>query len=130
MADRYFIGSLKEGTCEKRVSPGSKLSFTGSTKFSSDFNNFLSNSENKDSLNQFLARQFIQLHAGKSQIIVVNFNETISSNDELLLSEEDISNCISEEADPRLIRHAISQANNGFQDITIRTLALMFSFLH
>ena len=69
-ADRYFIGSLKEGTRDKRGSSGSKLSFTGSTKFPSDFNNFLSNSENKDSLNQFLVRQFIQLHAGKSQIIL------------------------------------------------------------
>ena len=82
----------------------------------------LFNSENKDSLNQFLARQFIQLHAGKSQIIVVNFNETILSNDELLLSEEDISNCTPEEADPRLIRRSINQAKNGFEDINKRTV--------
>ena len=81
----------------------------------------MSNSENKDSLNQFLARQFIQLHAGKSQIIVVNFNETILSNDELLLSEEDISNCTLEEADLRLIRRSVNQAKNGFEDITIGT---------
>ena len=44
------------------------------------------------------------------------------SNDELLLSEEDISNCTSEVADPRLIRHAINQAKNGFEDITMRTV--------
>ena len=40
----------------------------------------------------------------------------------MLLSKEDISNCTSEEADPRLIRHAINQAKNGFEDITIRTV--------
>ena len=33
VADGYFIGSSKEGTRDKRGSPGSKLSFSGSTKF-------------------------------------------------------------------------------------------------
>ena len=77
VADRYFIGSLKEGTRVIRGSLGSKVSFTGCIKFPSDFNNFWSICENKDNLNQFLARSFVQLHAGRSQIIVVTFNETI-----------------------------------------------------
>ena len=62
------------------------------------------------------------MHAGKAQTLVVTYNETIFSNDEPPLAESDIADCTAEEADPRLIRHAINQAKCGYADITIRTV--------
>ena len=82
----------------------------------------MSNSDNKSGLYQFLAQTFILLHAEKTQVLVVTYNETSLTNQELLLSEPDISNCTAEEADPRMIRHAINQAKRWYTDITIRTV--------
>ena len=39
-----------------------------------------------------------------------------------LLDQQDISDCTAEEADPRIIRHSINLAKNGYKDITIRTV--------
>ena len=82
VAGRYFQGSLKEGTRDKRGSKGSKLLFDGDTVFPKDFaKSFLSNSHNKNRLNLFLAEKFIKLHENTTQVLVVTFNETILSTD-------------------------------------------------
>ena len=39
-----------------------------------------------------------------------------------MLTQSDISVCSCEEADPRLVRHALNQAKNGYDDITIRNV--------
>ena len=108
VADQYLTSSLKEGTRSKRGSSGTKFNFTGSTKFPSNFENFLNNSENKSSPYQFLAQTFTLLHTGKTQILVVTYNETVLSNLDALQSDPDISHCTAEEAVPRIIRHAIN----------------------
>ena len=110
VTDQYFTSILKEGTRSKRGSSGTKFNFRGYTKFPSNFEIISSNSDNKSGLYQFLAQTFILLHAEKTQVLVVTFYETILTNQELLLSESDISNYTAEEADPRMFRHAINQA--------------------
>ena len=94
VADRYFTGSLKEGTRSKRGDTGSTMHFTGETKFPSKFSDFLSNSENKNNLSQFLARKMLDLHNEKYLLkFVVTFNDTILTNDTNLASQSDINSC-------------------------------------
>ena len=124
VADRYFVGSLKEGTREKRGNDGSTINFTGNSVSPSNFKDFLSNSRIKDALSEFLAEKFLNIHRSStsSTTLVVTFKNTILTNKNDLLCQPDISNCTTEEAAPRLIRHAINLARNGFEDITIRTV--------
>ena len=124
VADRYFKDSLKEGTRDKRGNDGSTLNFTGDSLFPSNFKDFLSNSANKNKLNELLAQILINVHdSSSSQLtLVVTYENKILTNNTSLLDQQDISDCSAEEADPRIIRHAINLARNGFEDITIRTV--------
>ena len=68
-ADRYFEGSLKEGTRNNRGAGGSKLIFNGESLMSKDFSSkFWANSENKENLNIFLAKKFVDFHKNSSQV--------------------------------------------------------------
>ena len=58
------------------------------------------------------------IHDNESQHIILTINDTILSNKEELLQDA----CTSEEADPRLIRHAISQFKTGIHQIIIKTV--------
>ena len=63
VADRYFEGSLKEGTRNNRGAGGSKLIFNGESLMSKDFSSkFWAKSENKENLNIFLAKKFVDFH--------------------------------------------------------------------
>ena len=67
VADRCFEGSLKEGTRNNRGARGSKLIFNGESLMPKDFSsNFLANSENKENLNIFLAKKFVDFHKNSS----------------------------------------------------------------
>ena len=61
--------------------------------------------------------------------IVVTLNDTILANVNDLLVQNDINSCTAEEADPRLIRHAINQATNYLENITIQTVDSNVPFL-
>ena len=52
-------------------------------------------------------------------ILVVTFNDSILSN--AVLNEPLISSCTSEEADQRIIRHAINLIDKGYQHFQIRS---------
>ena len=94
VADRYFEGSLKEGTRNKRGAEGSKLIFNGESLMSKDFSsNFLANSENKENLNIFLAKKFVDFHKNSSQVLVVTLNDEVCSNKEYVFTEELIDYC-------------------------------------
>ena len=98
IADRYFEGSLKEGTRDKRGNDGSTLKFTGDTQFPSDFKDFLSNSQNKDKLNEFLAQELISIHKYSTLPLTVVATFQIS----ILINQHDIFECTAEEADTRI----------------------------
>ena len=135
VTNRYFAGSLKEGVREKRGSSGSKLIFNGLTPFPSQFGeDFLNNSENKESLNIFLANTLTKLHKNDEQIFVVTLHDIIISNTRSTFSEELILNCNTEAA-AKLIRHCINLADQGYKHIVLRTvdsdvLVLMLAYSH
>ena len=53
---------------------------------------------------------------------VVTFHETIPSNRVDLVNDKEINYCSSEEAGPRLLRHAMNQLKNGYKNIVIKTV--------
>ena len=124
IADRYFEGSLKEGTRNKRGNDGSTLKFIGDNQFPSDFKDFLSNSQNKDKLSEFLAQELINIHQSSASTVtmVATYKTSILTTDTDLLHQQDISECTAEEADPRIIRHSINLAGYGFETVIIRTV--------
>ena len=70
-----------------------------------------------------------------NKVIVVTKGESILSNDASILDHEDISNCTSEETDPRLVRHMIHCVKNGFQNVAVYTgdtdvVVLLIPHLH
>ena len=119
VADRYFEGSLKEGTRNNRGAGGSKLIFNGESLMLQDFSsNFLVNSENKENLNIFLAKKFVDFHKNSSQVLVVTLNDGVCSNKEYVFTEELIAYCNVEEA----IRHGINLSKQGYKNILIHTV--------
>ena len=124
VSDRYFEGSLKEGTRENRGSgTGLVIPFSDLTRLPSQFQSaFLTNATNKTNLNEFLANKFISYHEGKESILTVTVGDTIISNSDQVLKETDISFCSSEEADARMIRHAINLGKQGYKYVTVVTV--------
>ena len=116
VADRYFENSLKGGTRKDRGT-GSRFVFNGETKFPDDFiDKFSKKSKNKDDLNKYLAQKFLILHESDI-ILVITFNDSILLN--AVLHEPLISSRTSEEADQRIIHHAINLVDKGYQHIQI-----------
>ena len=66
VAHRYFEGSLKEGTRNSRGVGGSKLIFNDESSMPRDFSSNLANSQNKENLNIFLAKKFVDFHKNSS----------------------------------------------------------------
>ena len=123
VADRYFEGSLKEGTRNNRGARGSKLIFNGESLMPKDFSrNFLANSENKENLNIFLAKKFGDFHKNSSQVLVVTLNDGVCSNKEYVFTEELIAYCNVEEADAWLSRHGINLSKQGYKNILIHAV--------
>ncbi len=67
--DRYFEESLKEGTRDQRGS-GSMFVFDGDdTPVPNNMQQtFMKESKNKNKLNEYLAKKFIELHKGPSRL--------------------------------------------------------------
>ena len=86
---------------------------------------FLSNSENKNQLNMFLAKEMIKLHKGP-QTLVVTYKDSILSlptSQSASLSSSSIGQCQSEEADQRVVRHAMQCFNDSsdYEEFLIRS---------
>ena len=133
VGDQYFDHSVKEQIRKDRGTGTRKL-FEDHTKFPKNLReDFLRNSQNKEDLNRSLAEKIISLHSG-SQTVVVTYDKSILSNDNNLITAERINNCTAEEADPRLVRHAMHCAEKGFHNIVVRTidtdvLVLLISYI-
>ena len=120
VADRYFERSLKEGTRNNRGAGGSKLIFNGESSMPKAFSsNFLANKENKENLNIFLAKKFVDFQKNSSQVLAVTLNDGVCSNKEYVFTEELIAYCNVEEADARLIWHGIHLLKQGYKNILI-----------
>ena len=113
---------MKEGVQQDRGS-GTKINFDENSKFPVNFSqDFLRTSENKEQLNMFLAQKFIKLHEHKSQIFVITFKETILTNRLDYMNDTSFNYCTTEEADPRLLLHALYHASTGLKNIMIKTM--------
>ena len=122
VCDRYFENSLKEQTRSGR-GVGSKIVFNGDTPFPENFrDDFLHHSENKNSLNEYLAEELISMHHISNQQLIVTYKDGILSSGDTVSSHRCISNCTSEEADAKAVRHARDAATQGFSSIIVRTI--------
>ena len=93
----------------------------------------MANSKNKENLNIFLAKTFVDFHKNSSQVLVVTLNDGVCSNKEYVFIEELIAYCNVEEADARLIRHGINLSKQGYKNILIHTVdsgVLLFSIAY
>ena len=98
------------------------MEFDKNTKFPSDFkDNFLKNSRNKDRLNEFLAGEFIQQYSGE-KTFVVRKGEHILSNNGFLAADTTLSPNSAEEADQKLVRHALQCVRSGIDYVMVRTV--------
>ena len=122
--DRYFDGSLKTETRESRGA-GTTLLFDSNTEIPTDMtDNFLRNSENKNNLNEFLAKQIIDMHQ-EPKVIIATYRDTVLCSSPIDLSDGHrfpINNCESEEADQRVIRHTLHCMSEQYRRIVVRTI--------
>ena len=70
-----------------------------------------------------------------SKTLVVTKGDSVISNDLSICSSNDISYCTAEEADPRLVRHALHCINQEYGNVIVYTgdtdvLILLISFCH
>ena len=90
---------------------------------------FLKHSESKEQLNKYLADKFISFHSG-SKIVTITFENNIRSTDpELLQDLRRINDFTAEEADLRLVTHAIGCVEKGYKNVVLRTVDTDVLFL-
>ena len=75
---------------------------------------FLSN------VKKYLANKFFVYHESKQSILCVPFGNSIISNSGSVLSETDINQCSSEEANPRIVRHVINLQKKGYTNVQVK----------
>ena len=73
--DRYFERSVKE---DMRISrgKGSRFFFNEDSLIPKTMDDFLMNSNNKNNLNEFLAKKFIELH-NSEKILIVTYRDSV-----------------------------------------------------
>lgn len=137
--DRYFPESLKEGTRNERGS-GSMFAFEGDdTVIPSNMEQtFMKESNNKNQLNEYLAKKLIEVHQGPKLLIATWKDTILCSFDSEPVNHSDVSitKCQSEEADQRIIRHVLHIIGNyaNYKRIVVNTidmdvLILLISFI-
>ena len=86
---------------------------------------FLQNCQNKDDLNKYLAKKFMELH-DSSKLLIVTFEDTVLCSPSEVTSNAGISitKCQSEEADQRLVRHTLHCLSDcqSYQRVVVRTM--------
>ena len=132
--DRYFPSSPKQATRERRAkgSPGIRYHVTQEATVPKDWKLFLSNEENKTSLAKCITDYFLSTAKTKlkhnEQLYVSGGHENVCH---LIVSdqcEEDIceNECLElrsnhEEADTRIVCHAVHATRNGAQTLVINS---------
>ena len=71
-----------------------------------------------------LAEKFIAFHSTNSshQLLTITYGDTITSNEQELLTNRRINCCTSEEGDTRLVRHVICRVETGCDPVVVRTV--------
>ena len=76
----------------------------------------------------FLAKTFAELNQTSLYDFVVIYQDTILSNNQEIMSHERINKCVAEEADPRVIRRIIDQADSGIKTIDSDVIILAIGY--
>ena len=124
ITDRYFEGSLKEGTRED-CGPGTGLIITFDDYSEIPPNlisKFLSNVTNKANLNNYLSNKFLAYHEGKQSMLCVTFDGSIISNSEGVLWETEINQCSSEKIDAKIACHVINLGKKRYTIVPVKTV--------
>lgn len=116
--DKYLPDSLKHSArsnrgkgLRRRVEPGVKLP--------GDWGSFLRVDENKTELFKYLAEQTVSVEIPGKQVLSTSDNVVLSrSRDDL----SGVSPCTHEEADTRLLLHALDASKEGFKKVMVRTV--------
>ena len=99
VCNRYFENSLKSLTRHNRGF-GLLINFDGNSEFPTDFkDNFMKNPKNKENLNHFLAKEFLEIH-NTGIIMIIPIENGILTNDTTLRTDPVISSCSDEEGRP------------------------------
>ena len=98
IVDRLFKNSLKQNLQSSRGLT-SRKHFNDETKIPGDFrSNFLTNSDNKNDLHVHLAEKFVETPIFQKHL-VITYNDSVLTNIETIMAEDEISNCGIEEVD-------------------------------
>ena len=120
IAERYFKNSLKQNIRSSR-GLGSRKHFNDEKKTPGDFkSNFLRNGDNKNDLHVYLVEKFVETPIFQKQL-VIKYNDSVLTNIENITAEDEISNCDTEEADQKIIRHLINCAKKEFKKLFVST---------
>ena len=77
--------------------------------------------KNKESVNRFLAKTFLEIH-NTGIIVVVTIENGILTNDTTLRTDLVISSCSAKEADQKLVRHMLQCLLTGIKTIVVKTV--------
>ena len=123
--DRYFERSLKQGTRAGR-GQGSQYLFEGdSTEIPFNMaDSFLKHDYNKNKLYEYLGTKLLEIHQGDKILVATYQNTSLISHLTCLELDQPVSvrPCESEEADQRIVRHALNLVYNGYKNILVRTI--------
>ena len=127
--DVYRANSLKAATREKR-GKGTRRVVQASNKCPNNWQDFLRDSENKTSLNKFLAEALTAHSYERGKQVFVTHEENVLSN-----SSTTMSDCNHEEADTRMLVHVEHSLVSGAQTIGINSqdtdvLIIVLGFFH
>ena len=124
VCDSYFELSLK-GQTRRTRGYGHFLAISSDTLLPKNFqNDFLKNDENKKRLNSFLAEKVID-NDFDDMLVVISANNDILLNvrSQEVLKLDDLRNaCRHEEADVKIIPYVLNCADNGYQEVLIKTV--------
>ena len=84
--------------------------------------------KNKESLNRFLAKTFLEIH-NTGIIVVITIENGILTNDTTLRTDLVISSCSAKEADQKLVRHMLQCLLTGIKTIVVKTVDTDVSLL-
>ena len=129
--DRYFKNCLKAQSREGSVSGGTRL-VSDDVSFPQNFlHSFLGNSENKNDLGIFLASKLVSIHrdVGTPHLqVCVTYNDIIISLPQMGPSVFEIKST-SEEADQKIVRHALHCITSHHTDIEIQSIILLLAYI-
>ena len=121
VCDKYFENSLKSLTRHDHKF-GLLINFDGNSEFLTDFkDNFMKNPKNKENLNHYLTKKFLEIH-NPGIIMAITIENGILTNDATLRTDPVISSCSAEEANQKLVLHMLQCLLIGIKTMVIKTV--------